>query len=166
MEEHTAICHKAQPACCAAKAPAHIASVAEGEAHSIASSWARCLACCSHKTQHAKSNPPQFMKQGCWTLQSASAARPLHNTSASAVRCSEGFWYVPVQICHTPLDEGKAADVVLKDKYIVPIVHVTDDLTLPEREAAHVTLAQLLSSCCENNDTRALADRIVEVRHR
>jgi hypothetical protein len=129
-----------------------------------------------------------------------------------------------VQTCKAPVDEARAADVVLADRYVVPLVHVSSvDTTVDaasisaaaqpqhpapvpgssisgaggaqwadwsqftthptstgaqphtsiavltrasdglESAAAAVSFAQLLSLCTEGSDTRALADKAVEV---
>jgi hypothetical protein len=130
--------------------------------------------------------------------------------------------HILVQTCTAPVDEARAADVVLADRYVVPLVHVSSvdttlnavsisaaaqpqqpayvsgshgtvqsqqpdwsEFTSPvveagkqphtwvpvqtlasdglESAAAAVSFAQLLSLCTEGPETRALADKAVEV---
>ncbi|GFH08367.1 uncharacterized protein HaLaN_03314, partial [Haematococcus lacustris] len=81
-------------------------------------------------------------------------------------------------ICLTPVADAHAADVQLGERYPLPFVHVSDvPVNITEQlvrsalpgapgaaeEAGSVTMAQLLSRCTENAETRMLADKAVEV---
>lgn len=89
-----------------------------------------------------------------------------------------------LKIHHAPVDNNHIADVVLSDRFMAPAVHVSNELhhvpqpnvpkshrpapeanpfAAAEAEAEDVTFAQLLSFITESPETRALADRALEV---